>query len=308
MTSYLDNQKEFNNFLNSVEIEDLCKILQSKLEDLTTDNLREKCKAYNITNYTKLKKKELIQSLLDEYTNVWNSIKDEKVEELKNICKMNNIKGYTGLNKKSLVILIMDHHLTKEDMSIVSDIVEDNKEKKQIEEIFIPNINISKTDIILKQKQFDMSSATNSLSALEKQKKEIERQQQEIELSLKLEIEKQKKEQEMIEKQKKEQERLEYELLLQQSEQKKKKQAIPKNVKTIVWNNYIGPHINSHRCLCCKKVLIDNTNFEVGHVISEKDGGTHEINNLRPICGACNHSMGTMNMIEFVKKYGLYIG
>ena len=38
------------------------------------------------------------------------------------------------------------------------------------------------------------------------------------------------------------------------------------------------------------------------------NGGTHEINNLRPICFACNHSMGTENMIEFVVKYGLYIG
>ena len=90
--------------------------------------------------------------------------------------------------------------------------------------------------------------------------------------------------------------------------QKKKKQNIPKNIKTIVWNHYIGTNIIQHKCLCCKKVLICNTNFEVGHVISEKMGGTLEINNLRPICFACNHSMGTENMIDFVVKYGLYIG
>jgi 5-methylcytosine-specific restriction endonuclease McrA len=89
---------------------------------------------------------------------------------------------------------------------------------------------------------------------------------------------------------------------------KKKKQNIPKNIKTIVWNHYIGTNIIQHKCLCCKKVLICNTNFEVGHVISEKMGGTLEINNLRPICFACNHSMGTENMIDFVVKYGLYIG
>lgn len=92
------------------------------------------------------------------------------------------------------------------------------------------------------------------------------------------------------------------------SPQKKKKQNIPKNIKTIVWNHYIGTNIIQHKCLCCKKVLICNTNFEVGHVISEKMGGTLEINNLRPICFACNHSMGTENMIDFVVKYGLYIG
>jgi hypothetical protein len=93
-----------------------------------------------------------------------------------------------------------------------------------------------------------------------------------------------------------------------QTQPKKKKQNIPKNIKTIVWNHYIGTNIIQHKCLCCKKVLICNTNFEVGHVISEKMGGTLEINNLRPICFACNHSMGTENMVDFVVKYGLYIG
>jgi len=57
-----------------------------------------------------------------------------------------------------------------------------------------------------------------------------------------------------------------------------------------------------------KKVLISNTMFHVGHVISEKAGGTHEINNLRPICASCNHSMGSENMVDFVIKYRLYIG
>ena len=93
-----------------------------------------------------------------------------------------------------------------------------------------------------------------------------------------------------------------------QTPSKRKKQNIPKNIKTIVWNHYIGTNIIQHKCLCCKKVLICNTNFEVGHVISEKMGGTLEINNLRPICFACNHSMGTENMVDFVVKYGLYIG
>ena len=91
-------------------------------------------------------------------------------------------------------------------------------------------------------------------------------------------------------------------------EAKRKKQSIPKNVRMIVWNHYIGEDIIKHKCLCCKKVTIVNTNFEVGHVLSEKYGGTHEINNLRPICGSCNHSMGAENMIDFVVKFGLYIG
>jgi hypothetical protein len=86
-----------------------------------------------------------------------------------------------------------------------------------------------------------------------------------------------------------------------------KKQKIPKSVRTHVWDLYIGQHINEHRCLCCKKTLIKITNFDVGHVIAESNGGTLEINNLRPICSVCNHAMQSMNMIDFVKKFGYYI-
>ena len=87
-----------------------------------------------------------------------------------------------------------------------------------------------------------------------------------------------------------------------------KKQSIPKHVRQLVWHHYIGDHIIQHRCLCCKKSLISNTHFEVGHVVSEAHGGTLELHNLRPVCGACNRAMGTTNMIDFVKRYGLYIG
>lgn len=87
-----------------------------------------------------------------------------------------------------------------------------------------------------------------------------------------------------------------------------KKQSIPKHVRQLVWHHYIGDHIIQHRCLCCKKSLISNTHFEVGHVVSEAHGGTLELYNLRPVCGACNRAMGTTNMIDFVKRYGLYIG
>jgi hypothetical protein len=94
----------------------------------------------------------------------------------------------------------------------------------------------------------------------------------------------------------------------QEEHKKKKKQVIPKNIKKIVWNTYIGSEIIRHKCLCCKKVTIENTFFECGHVISEKDGGTLEISNLRPICGECNRSMGCKNMVDYVKTYGLFIG
>lgn len=90
-------------------------------------------------------------------------------------------------------------------------------------------------------------------------------------------------------------------------EKKYSKKNIPKAVKSHIWDHYIGRHINEHRCLCCKKAYIRNTDFVTGHVISEANGGTLEINNLRPICAVCNNGMGQMNMVDYVKKYGYYI-
>ena len=82
---------------------------------------------------------------------------------------------------------------------------------------------------------------------------------------------------------------------------------IPKKVRTDVWNTFIGPSIPIHKCLCCLKTTICMTDFQVGHVVSEHDGGNLNIDNLRPICASCNISMGTTNMKDYVLKYGYLI-
>jgi chromosome segregation ATPase len=84
---------------------------------------------------------------------------------------------------------------------------------------------------------------------------------------------------------------------------KPKKKAIPKTLKNKVWNKYIGIEIGQTKCLCCKLTDISQLNFHCGHVISEKYGGELTMENLKPICGSCNSSMGTMNMDEFILKY-----
>jgi hypothetical protein len=86
------------------------------------------------------------------------------------------------------------------------------------------------------------------------------------------------------------------------------KPKIPQKVRIETWNKYIGPDIAQHKCLCCKKSTIKMVDFECGHVKSYATGGSQEIDNLRPICRQCNGSMGTTNMIDFVKKHGFYIG
>jgi hypothetical protein len=83
---------------------------------------------------------------------------------------------------------------------------------------------------------------------------------------------------------------------------------ISKKVKTDVWNTFIGEGIANHKCLCCKMTTIDKAEFDCGHVVSKAQGGGPEIHNLRPICSACNNGMKTMNMIDYVKEHGYYIG
>jgi hypothetical protein len=88
----------------------------------------------------------------------------------------------------------------------------------------------------------------------------------------------------------------------------RKRKHIPKKVRDDVWNRYIGDNIAQHRCLCCKQTVIKMTEFHVGHVKSVRDGGDDSVSNLRPICAACNLSMGTQNMIEFCIQYGYIVG
>ena len=85
----------------------------------------------------------------------------------------------------------------------------------------------------------------------------------------------------------------------------KKKKSIPKKIKELVWNNHIGHDIATSMCICCEKTPIKNTEFHCGHVLAEANGGTLDITNLRPICAGCNLSMGTQNMDDFKKVFGL---
>ena len=83
--------------------------------------------------------------------------------------------------------------------------------------------------------------------------------------------------------------------------QKVKKQKIPKRIRIQVWEKRFGD-MGKGGCYCCKNI-IDKTEFHAGHIIPEFKGGSIEINNLEPICGSCNSSMGTEDMHSFIKKY-----
>jgi len=84
---------------------------------------------------------------------------------------------------------------------------------------------------------------------------------------------------------------------------KTKKKTIPKHVKTLVWDKYIGVDKAEAACCCCLWTPISIRNFHCGHVISEANGGNMTLENLRPICAPCNLSMGRRNMNEFTKEF-----
>ncbi len=253
--------------------------LNTDLNKLNIEALKEKCKELGISGLSKLKKPEIIQKLEIEFLKSQIYLNTKSKTELKHLCKSYEIKNISSSKKENIIYQILLYNA--------------NNFIFKINENILPN-----AENIIEIKQ--------PLSVIQ----ELEKQKQDIELKMREEIKKKEEEDNkiLIEEERKKNEEERKIIEEEKKETKKKKQSIPKNVRIIVWNHYIGEDIIKHKCLCCKKVTISNTNFEVGHVISETNGGTHEINNLRPICFACNHSMGTENMIDFVVKFGLFIG
>ena len=271
-------------FVIEDKVDELRGKVTTELNKLNTDLLKEKAKELALLGISKLKKPELVLLLETEFLKLIPILKEKKVNELKNMCKYYGIKGVTGSKKDLLIYQILLYSSSTLTFTL--------------------NVVTSEADV-------DIISKPEPISLLE----QLEKQKIEIELKLKEETklqEEKRLQEEAVLQDAKDKKAKEAAIKLKEEEDKieakKKKQSIPKNVRIIVWNHYIGEDIIKHKCLCCKKVTISNTNFEVGHVLSEKCGGTHEINNLRPICFSCNHSMGSENMIDFVVKYGLYIG
>ncbi len=79
------------------------------------------------------------------------------------------------------------------------------------------------------------------------------------------------------------------------------RKAIPKRVRDRLWRETFSAL--DGECYCCStKITFES--WEAGHIVAAAKGGSDEITNLRPVCGPCNKSMGTMNMEEFKSMYG----
>ena len=280
-------------FVIEDKMDEIVQTFNAEASKLNIDGLKEKAKELGISGLSKMKKPEMVQLLETEFLKLLPTLKDKKANELKNICKCYGIKGMKVVKKDVVIYNILLHCCVT--LTFTVNVIQETE-----------------PDVCSKPEPMDL------IEQLEQQKLDIEtklkeelrvREEKRIEIEQKLKdrLQEEKRMDELREANAKKAKDDEEAAKLKE-DAKKKKQSIPKNVRIIVWNHYISEDIIKHKCLCCKKVTISNTNFEVGHVISEKNGGTHEINNLRPICFACNHSMGTENMIDFVVKYGLYIG
>ncbi len=66
--------------------------------------------------------------------------------------------------------------------------------------------------------------------------------------------------------------------------------------RTEIWNSSFGLDRRRIKCPYCKDHEISITCYEIGHIISLKNGGGNESSNLLPICGHCNSSMGGNDM------------
>lgn len=83
---------------------------------------------------------------------------------------------------------------------------------------------------------------------------------------------------------------------------KNKKKGVPKNIRNEAWTKHVG-NKSEALCICCRTKTITPFDFHAGHVISEADGGPATVENIRPVCSACNLSMGKRNMTEFVATH-----
>ena len=83
-----------------------------------------------------------------------------------------------------------------------------------------------------------------------------------------------------------------------------KKKKIPKALAEQVWISRMG-HTFEHKCAvswCRNRITVFD--YECGHNIPESKGGKTTLDNLVPICGRCNRSMGdTYTIDEWVAKF-----
>jgi hypothetical protein len=82
------------------------------------------------------------------------------------------------------------------------------------------------------------------------------------------------------------------------NEIKQKKRYKKKSISSVIRNKVWKKYFSTLEAICpnCQNNSISAFNFEAGHIISEKNGGKTELDNLIPLCSQCNKSIGSKNL------------
>jgi hypothetical protein len=70
-----------------------------------------------------------------------------------------------------------------------------------------------------------------------------------------------------------------------------------------VWNTHVSPELKAANCpmRCGRQIAINQ--FEVAYIIAKKNGGATVIDNLTPVCKQCKNSIGSLNVIDYIRLY-----
>ena len=81
-----------------------------------------------------------------------------------------------------------------------------------------------------------------------------------------------------------------------------KGRKLPDRLRKLVWKRYFGPDTTQGTCFVCGETITLDA-FEAGHFISRDQGGGDDLDNVRPLCRACNGSMETESIPDFKRTY-----
>ncbi len=85
-----------------------------------------------------------------------------------------------------------------------------------------------------------------------------------------------------------------------------RRKSIPKNIRHLVWKQYIGVCQGETKCPMCQKIILEQgacNGWDCGHVIPSCYGGSDRVENLRVICKGCNASMSDKFMSEYCQRH-----
>lgn len=82
---------------------------------------------------------------------------------------------------------------------------------------------------------------------------------------------------------------------------KNKKIKISPKLRFEVWRKYYNNNLEG-KCPICNNNIGLYLGYHCGHIISEKNNGETNLDNLRPLCSNCNLKMNSTNWDDYIKK------